>query len=125
MLVFATACLLSVLSVTACDPDDCLPDGIKPSDVVSVQQAKPTGDGDAKTITVAQKLKEIRAHCRRRKLVDPSGKEIRFYHLVGCWGNPPEGYQEILEQQAKDLALLRRRYRVIEMTCNASGRELM
>lgn len=70
---------------------------------------------------MAQKLKELKARCRKRKLVDARGREIRFYQLVGCWGNPPDDYQQQLERQAKELAKLRKRYRVIEMMCNSSG----
>ena len=126
LLFLASAALLSTLSATAGNTDSCLPAGIKPTDVVSTQQGmKPgAGSGRVKTITVAQKLKELRARCRKHKLVDARGREIRFYQLVGCWGNPPEDYQEILERQAKELASLRKRYRVIEMTCNPSGQQI-
>ena len=96
-----------------------MPTGIQPTDVVSSQAAKP--GGKVVTVTVAQKLKALRARCRKGKLVDARGTEIRFYQLIGCWGNPPDDYQEQLERQAKELAKLRKRYRVIEMTCNSSG----
>ena len=71
------------------------------------------------------KLKELSARCRKHKLVDARGREIRFYQLVGCWGNPPDDYQQQLERQAKELVKLRKRYRVIEMTCNPSGEDKM
>jgi hypothetical protein len=119
-----SAALLSIVSA-ACAGDNCLPSGIKPADVVSAQAAKPGSESsEVKTITVAQKLKELRARCRKGKLVDAKGREICFYQLVGCWGNPPEDYQEILERQAKELASLRKRYNVIEMTCNPSGQQI-
>jgi len=54
-------------------------------------------------------------------LVDAKGTEIRFYQLIGCWGNPPDDYQEQLARQTKELANLRKRYHVIEMTCDSSG----
>ena len=117
MFLLATAFLFSIFYAAPHDTDGCLPAEIKPSDIVSAQMVKPDA-GIVKTITVAEKLKDLRARCRKRKLVDAAGREIRFYHLVGCWGNPPEDYQEILDRQAKELASLRRRYRVIEMTCN-------
>jgi hypothetical protein len=41
--------------------------------------------------------------------------------MTGCWGNPPENYQQILDEQARKLAQLKKRYTVIEMTCNPSG----
>jgi len=101
--------------------DACMPTGIQATDVVSSQAAKP--GGKVVTVTVAQKLKALRARCRKGKLVDARGTEIRFYQLIGCWGNPPDDYQQQLERQAKELAKLRKRYRVIEMTCDASGED--
>ena len=70
---------------------------------------------------MSAKLKQLKARCRKGKLVDAKGKEIRFFRLQGCWGNPPEDYQEILTRQAQELENLRKQYRVIEMTCNESG----
>lgn len=77
--------------------------------------------GVPRKITVAQKLAALKASCKRGKLVDAAGKEIHFYRLEGCWGNPPEDYQEILRKQGEELARLRERYNVIEMTCNPDG----
>lgn len=97
----------------------CLPKEIKPSDVVSsrlVGQSKVV-----RKITVAEKLTQLKASCKSDKLVDVAGREIRFYRLEGCWGNPPADYQEILQKQHDELALLRKRYTVIEMTCNPEG----
>jgi hypothetical protein len=74
-----------------------------------------------KKTTVEQRLIELDAHCDNGKLVDAAGKEIYFYRLKGCWGNPPADYQEILEQQNEHLEQLRKRYTVIEMTCNPEG----
>ena len=105
--------------------DSCLPVGIQPTDVVSAQKARAGNHGKVVTVTVAEKLKELRAGCRKHKLVDARGTEIRFYRNIGCWGNPPDDYQQQLERQAKDLAKLRKRYRVIEMTCNSSGEDRM
>ena len=110
---------LPAASACTTDTDACMPTGIQPTDVVSSEAAKPRGK--VVTVTVAQKLKALRARCRKGKLVDARGTEIRFYQLIGCWGNPPDDYQEQLERQAKELAKLRKRYRVIEMTCNSSG----
>ena len=108
-------------SACTSNTDACMPPGIQATDVVSSQSAKP--GGKVVTISVAQKLKALRARCRKGKLVDARGTEIRFYQLIGCWGNPPDDYQEQLERQAKELAKLRKRYRVIEMTCNSSGED--
>jgi hypothetical protein len=95
------------------------------TDVVSLDMKRPMkfrrpGE-QVKKITVEQKLKELGARCRRGKLVDARGREIRFYHLQGCWGNPPPDYLEILERQRKELETLKKSYTVIEMTCNTSG----
>jgi hypothetical protein len=122
LLFLVSAFLLSTLSIPAspaCAKTSCLPSGIELTDVVSAQTAKPGSRGGI--VTVAQKIKELKANCRKGKLVDGKGREIRFYRLIGCWGNPPEDYQEQLDRQAKELATLRKRYRVIEMTCNPSG----
>ena len=100
--------------------DSCLPDGIQATSIVSTQAAK---SGKVVMITVAQKLKSLGGRCRKGKLVDARGTEIRFYQLVGCWGNPPDDYQQQLERQTKELARLRKRYRVIEMTCDSSGED--
>ena len=97
----------------------CLPTGIKATDIVSAQRVRSTG-GIKKT-TVEDKLTELKARCKKGKLVNPSGKEIYFFRMTGCWGNPPPDYQEILERQDKELKKLRKRYSVIEMTCNPEG----
>jgi hypothetical protein len=97
----------------------CLPAGIKGTDIVSAQWLKATNE--AKRITVEQKLAEIKAVCKRGKLVDGRGKEVYFFRLTGCWGNPPVDYQEILRHQDEQLQKLKKRYTVIEMTCNPDG----
>ena len=115
-----SAGFLAALVMPAGDPCACLPKDIKAGDVVSAQLTRPGRPAGAK-ITVEQKLKELKARCRKGKLVDASGRQIYFYQMQGCWGNPPADYQEILSQQKSELERLRRRYRVIEMTCNPSG----
>ena len=123
-----SAALLVVLSLSpsrASNTDGCLPTGIHSTDVVSAQVARRGTRDEVVTVTVAQKLKELKARCRKHKLVDSKGREIRFYQLIGCWGNPPDDYQQQLERQAKELAQLRKRYRVIEMTCDPSGDQRM
>jgi hypothetical protein len=112
---------LPALPACATNTDACMPPGIQATDVASSQAAK--AGGKVVTVTVAQKLKALGARCRKGKLVDAKGMEIRFYQLVGCWGNPPDDYQEQLARQATELARLRKRYRVIEMTCNSSGED--
>ena len=100
----------------------CLPPGIKSTDVVSAQFFK--SSKTVKKITVVQRLTELKAHCKKARLVDVTGREIYFYRLKGCWGNPPGDYQEILQQQANELEKLKRHYTVIEMTCNPDGTQL-
>ncbi|HEX8186643.1 MAG TPA: hypothetical protein VF747_17885, partial [Blastocatellia bacterium] len=58
---------------------------------------------------------------KKGSLVDGRGREIYFYRLTGCRGNPPDNYQEILERQRSEISRLRKRHMVIEMTCNSSG----
>ena len=105
----------------------CLPSDIKLSDVVEVSRARDANGRPAGSspITVAQKLHELGATCNSaNKLVDGTGKEIVFYHLTGCWGNPPADYQEILQKQREEIARLKQQKTVIEMTCNPSGTSL-
>ena len=99
--------------------ENCLPSGTTMDDIVSISRVESTNT--MKKITVEQKLKEIKARCKSGKLVDSAGREIRFYQLQGCWGNPPADYREILSQQEKELEKLRKEYRVIEMTCDPEG----
>ena len=97
----------------------CLPKEIKPADVVS---SRLVGSSKVlKKITVEEKLIQLKASCKKGKLVDASGREIRFYRLEGCWGNPPADYQEILQKQSEELEKLKKQYTVIEMTCNPEG----
>jgi hypothetical protein len=100
-------------------PPACLPADVKADDVVTVEQR---GSGRAPArITVEQRLKKMKARCRRGKLVDRSGREVRFYRLAGCWGNPPQDYREILGRQQRELDDLKRRYVVVELSCNPGG----
>jgi hypothetical protein len=102
----------------------CLPPEIKLSDVVDAAKAgyangQPVG---LHNVTVEQKLNELKATCNSdNKLVDGNGKQIVFYRLTGCWGNPPENYQEILQKQRDEINKLKQQYTVIEITCNPSG----
>ena len=93
----------------------CLPADIKLSDVVSIDP------GGEQKVTAVQKLQELGARCINGKLVDAAGKEIYFYRLIGCWGNPPADYQELLQKQEAEIERLSRQYTVIQMTCNPEG----
>jgi hypothetical protein len=99
---------------------NCLPSNIKPETVAEADlnmnpQSKP------KTVTVKQKLDKLKARCKNGVLRDKNKKEIKFYRLKGCWGNPPADYLEIIENQRKELEELKKKYTVIELTCNPSG----
>jgi hypothetical protein len=93
----------------------CLQKEIKLDDVVTY------GSGMAKNVTVKDKLVEINARCRRNILIDGKGRQVYFYVLQGCWGNPPEDYQEILDKQAREIAKLRLKYRVVQMACDRNA----
>lgn len=97
----------------------CLPSDISADEVIAVEPA--SQKKAAREVTVEGKLNQLGARCRNKRLVDAKGKPIHFYRLTGCWGNPPENYEEILTNQQAELARLRRRYRVIEIPCNPTG----
>lgn len=100
----------------------CLPSEVKEDTVVSTTTSP---DSSSRVIyipvTVLQTLKKLKAKCSRSKLIDRKGKQIRFYNLQGCWGNPPYDYNGILDRQKNEIAKLRKRFTVIEMTCNPGG----
>jgi hypothetical protein len=99
----------------------CLPPDVKADEVISVQTVASSSKGEkVKKVTVKQRLIEMKARCRNGKLLDRSGKEIRFYRLAGCWGNPPADYQEILASQRAEIEELRKRYTVVEIECMPS-----
>jgi hypothetical protein len=97
----------------------CLPADVDADEVIAVEPAAP--GKPAKQITVKSRLNQLGARCRAKRLVDSRRREIHFYRLTGCWGNPPLDYEEILKNQQQELERLRRRYRVIEISCNPSG----
>lgn len=102
--------------------EGCLPSGVKLTDTVSAQIISSNASGNViKRITVKEKLTALKARCKKGKLVDRRGRQIYFYRLTGCWGNPPANYREILERQGNELRKLKKRYTVVEMSCNTSG----
>lgn len=105
-------------TVTPIPLSRCMPSDTKLSDIVSADGYP----GQIKKVTVEQKLNELKAICNsNNKLVDSAGKQITFYRLDGCWGNPPYNYQDILQKQREDINKLKEQYTVVEMTCNPSG----
>jgi hypothetical protein len=95
----------------------CLPAGTNLEEIVSSPQVKSASGISSKRVTVRDTLSKLKAHCKKGKLVDGAGREIRFYRLVGCWGNPPEDYQAQLARQSRELQRLRKKYTVVEMGC--------
>jgi hypothetical protein len=126
---FNTLRVFKVLLLTACFSGACwaqnyacLPADIHADDIVSIKTTTTRSGGTrVERTTVVQKLRSLGARCVRSKLRDNSGREIRFFRLNGCWGNPPADYLEILSQQRKEIDRLKRSFTVIEMTCNRSG----
>ena len=55
------------------------------------------------------------------KLYDTAGKEIIFYHMVGCWGNPPSNYQQILDAQQTQINQLMQTNTVIVIPCRTGA----
>lgn len=101
---------LALLAVPAISQSyKCLPDDVKADELVG------------KTATVKQTLKKLKARCNRGKLVDRKNRQIRFYRVQGCWGNPPADYLDILDAQSKEIADLKKRFTVIEMACYTGG----
>lgn len=89
----------------------CLPKDVRADEAVSY------GMKGKSILTVEQKLAEMKARCRRGRLVDARGREIRFFRS-SCWGNPPADYQEIQQRKNAELAKLKKRYTVIVFGCN-------
>jgi hypothetical protein len=100
----------------------CLPAGVKMTDVVLVEQ---TGAGNVgrsgQPVRVRQKLSELKARCRRGKLVDARGKVIHFYRRTDCWGNPPFDASERSRQQDDEIKKLGQRYTVVVLACQDFG----
>ena len=89
----------------------CLPRDVHGDEVLS------PGLKGAPGLTVNQKLIELRARCRKGKLVDRKAREIRFFR-PSCWGNPPLDYLEIKAREDLELKKLRRRFTVIVFGCD-------
>ncbi|MFL6275276.1 MAG: hypothetical protein ACJ74G_08685 [Blastocatellia bacterium] len=124
LLMICMVCLLVASAALAAQSgfEHCLPPGIKAGTVVSAQGVQTdAGNNLVKKVMVRDHLTALKAHCRRGKLVDGKGREIAFYRLKGCWGNPPANYQEILTRQNEEIEKLKKRYTVITLTCNPDG----
>lgn len=120
-LVFLLCAAAGVASAREQRPrwEPCLPPDVSADEIVSLPPAE-SRRAEGK-VTVKSRLEELKARCRRGRLVAARNRPVRFYRLTGCWGNPPRDYLEIMERQRKELAELKRRYTVIEISCNPSG----
>lgn len=102
-------------SAKATDSVPCLPNDVKNDTLIS------GGNSSREILTVRAALNRIGARCQDEKLVDKSGREIRFFRLIGCWGNPPVDYQERLSHQAREIERLKARYTVLEIPCTTAN----
>lgn len=95
----------------------CLPKDVTPDTLVSRPVEAVKGESQ-KLMTVRAAIQVLGGHCREGKLFDKSGQEIRFFHLIGCWGNPPADYQELLALQAQEIQRLKmEKVTVVEIPC--------
>lgn len=97
----------------------CLPSEIDLDKVVTPDAGK-ANQSPKKNLTVRMRLLQLKARCNRGHLVDVKGRKIRFYSLIGCWGNPPDNYAELLENQAQEIRRLKKSYTVIQISCAQS-----
>ncbi|MGH9927733.1 MAG: hypothetical protein ACREA9_00755 [Pyrinomonadaceae bacterium] len=98
----------------------CMPAEISLDSFVIIEPTKANQPAAPMKVTVRMRLVQLKARCKRGKLVDGKGKEIYLYTLIGCWGNPPADYLELLEHQAKEIQRLKKRYTVIQIPCAQS-----
>jgi len=94
----------------------CLPTGVNLDSTVVVD-ASASSKPPKSRLTVRDKLRQLNARCKRGKLVDNRGRQIQFYTLIGCWGNPPADYEEQLRHQNAELQRLERKYTVVRISC--------
>ena len=102
----------------------CLPAGVTlKSEVVDytsllrLTDVPESSDSRRRPRTVKSILSELKAQCKSGTLKDGEGKEIRIVQLIGCWGNPPEDYQEQMDRQRREIEALRQKYIVLEIPC--------
>ena len=93
---------------------DCLPEGVKASDVAAYREKS---KGSDRYITIEDKLVELKAHCAKGKLVDGKEREIRFFKFA-CFGNPPADFEELRQKELQELEKLRKNYCVLVIECD-------
>ncbi|MGH9927961.1 MAG: hypothetical protein ACREA9_01905 [Pyrinomonadaceae bacterium] len=99
---------------------ECLPAEISLDSFVMIESSESNSRAAARKITVRMRLVQLKARCKRGKLVDGKGREIYFYTLIGCWGNPPADYLDLLKHQDQEIQRLKKRYTVIQIPCAQS-----
>jgi hypothetical protein len=99
----------------------CLPSDITLETIVETKQTRSATGAMTLSETVSQRLKKMKARCKAGALIDRNGKQIRFYKLQSCWGNPPADYLEILDAEKDKLRLLKKKFTVIEIGCDSTG----
>jgi hypothetical protein len=95
----------------------CLPEGFQLKDKISDSRKE---NGSKQPLTIEDKLLELKARCKRGKLFDGKGKEIRLFKF-SCIGNRQDNYREIAQKESEELADLQKRYTVIIIAC---GRQI-
>jgi len=98
----------------------CLPSEIDLDNVVVLDRGR-ANRSPKKNLTVRMRLLQLKARCKKGSLVDGRGRKIRFYSLIGCWGNPPADYAELLENQDREIRRLKKTYTVIQISCAQSN----
>jgi hypothetical protein len=117
-ILFAIILLCSFSPARASDSIlPCLPKDVAPDALVSGEEWKLAKE--QKPVTVREALRRLEARCQNGKLFDKTGREIYFVHLIGCWGNPPEDYQEQLAHQAQEIQRLKKNCTVLRIPCAA------
>src|ERR1044072_1778277 len=97
--------------------EGCVPDEVDLSTAIVNEVQTTNSKAVVKEITVRQRLTQLKARCKKGKLVDGKGQPIYLYPVVGCWGNPPQDYLEILKNQEEEIQRLKKKYTVIQISC--------
>ena len=118
LLIVAATVMTCAFASSHAAGQSCLPSDIKPTEIVAPDTNRQ--DRVTKPKTVKDRLTELKARCRKGKLIDSRGKEIYFLRLIGCWGNQPADYEEQLEDQRVRLRELQKKYTVIQIPCVAN-----
>lgn len=122
LILFSLSCTAASLPPNG--SSKCLPAEINLDTIVANEPADSGKQPPAKNVTVKARLSQLKARCKRGKLIDRRGRQIRFYTLIGCWGNPPDNYLELLENQEREIQQLKKRYTVIQIPCGRGAVDL-